>query len=63
MFLSGTGGEVANAQVCKTCIRGFDPRPVLQILGKQVNRRSERAPIERKHELFAIQYREAVTDP
>jgi hypothetical protein len=22
---------VANAQVCKTCIRGFDPRPVLQI--------------------------------
>jgi len=36
---------------------------VLQILGKQVNRRSERAPIERKHELFAIQYREAVTDP
>jgi hypothetical protein len=26
-----TGGEVANAQVCKTCIRGFNPRPVLQI--------------------------------
>ncbi len=25
-----TGGEVANAQVCKTCIRGFDSRPVLQ---------------------------------
>ena len=23
---------MANAQVCKTCIRGFDPRPVLQIL-------------------------------
>ena|SRR6266481_8898506 len=27
----GTGGEVANAQVCKTCIRGFKSRPVLQI--------------------------------
>jgi hypothetical protein len=26
------GGEVANAQVCKTCIRGFDPRPALQLL-------------------------------
>ena len=26
-----TGGEVANAQVCKTCIRGFNPRPVLQV--------------------------------
>ena len=25
-----TGGEVANALVCKTSIRGFDPRPVLQ---------------------------------
>ena len=24
------GGEVANAQVCKTCIRGFDSRPALQ---------------------------------
>jgi hypothetical protein len=28
-FMS-TGGEVANAQVCKTCIRGFESRPVLQ---------------------------------
>jgi hypothetical protein len=27
-----TGGEVANAQVCKTCIRGFETRPVLQSL-------------------------------
>src|SRR6185437_182631 len=27
-----TGGEVVNAQVCKTCIRGFDSRPVLQSL-------------------------------
>ena len=26
-----TGGEVANAQVCKTCIRGFESRPVLQM--------------------------------
>ena len=25
----GTGGEVANALVCKTSIRGFDSRPVL----------------------------------
>ena len=25
-----TGGEVANALVCKTSMRGFDPRPVLQ---------------------------------
>ena len=25
-----TGGEVANALVCKTSIRGFDSRPVLQ---------------------------------
>ncbi len=33
MFLDlklSTGGEVANAQVCKTCIRGFNSRPVLQ---------------------------------
>jgi hypothetical protein len=27
---SGAGGEVANAQVCKTCIRGFNSRPALQ---------------------------------
>ena len=27
----GTGGEVVNAQVCKTCMRGFNSRPVLQI--------------------------------
>jgi hypothetical protein len=27
---SGTGGEVVNAQVCKTCTRGFNSRPVLQ---------------------------------
>jgi hypothetical protein len=26
----GTGGEVANALVCKTSIRGFNSRPVLQ---------------------------------
>jgi hypothetical protein len=26
-----TGGEVANALVCKTSIRGFNSRPVLQI--------------------------------
>jgi hypothetical protein len=26
----GTGGEVANVRVCKTCIREFNPRPVLQ---------------------------------
>jgi hypothetical protein len=25
-----TGGEVANALVCKTSIRGFNSRPVLQ---------------------------------
>ena len=24
------GGEAANAQVCKTCIRGFNSRPALQ---------------------------------
>jgi hypothetical protein len=28
----GTGGEVANALVCKTSIHGFDPHPVLQII-------------------------------
>jgi hypothetical protein len=28
-----TGGEVANALVCKTSIRGFNSRPVLQIFG------------------------------
>ena len=27
-----TGGEVANALVCKTSIRGFDPHPVLHTL-------------------------------
>ena len=26
----GAGGEAVNAQVCKTCIRGFNPRPALQ---------------------------------
>jgi hypothetical protein len=31
----GTGGEVANALVCKTSIHGFKSHPVLQlILGK-----------------------------
>gem|GEM_PF-3804691 len=30
-----TGGEVANALVCKTSIRRFDPGPVLQRLKKQ----------------------------
>ena len=29
--ITSTGGEAANAQVCKTCIRGFETRPVLQI--------------------------------
>lgn len=27
-----TGGEVANALVCKTSIRGFNSRPVLQYI-------------------------------
>ena len=27
----GTGGEVVIAQVCKTCMRGFNSRSVLQI--------------------------------
>jgi hypothetical protein len=27
--IMSTGGEVANALVCKTSIRGFDPHPVL----------------------------------
>ena len=31
----GTGGEVANARVCKTCIRGFDSHSVLQIFLNQ----------------------------
>ncbi len=31
VFFKGIGGEAVNAQVCKTCIRGFDSRPVLQI--------------------------------
>ncbi len=29
-----TGGEVANALVCKTSIRGFDPHPVLHKMNK-----------------------------
>ena len=29
------GGEVANARVCKTCIRGFDSRPALQVQFKR----------------------------
>jgi hypothetical protein len=28
--IMSTGGEVANALVCKTSIRGFNSRPVLQ---------------------------------
>src|ERR1700730_15054618 len=28
----GTGGEVANALVCKTSIHGFNSHPVLQII-------------------------------
>jgi hypothetical protein len=31
-FVAGAGGEVANARVCKTCIRGFNSRPALQFL-------------------------------
>jgi hypothetical protein len=27
----GTGGEVANALVCKTSIHGFNSHPVLQL--------------------------------
>jgi hypothetical protein len=30
LFLRSTGGEVANALVCKTSIRGFNSLPVLQ---------------------------------
>jgi hypothetical protein len=30
ILVSGTGGEVANALVCKTSTRGFNSRPVLQ---------------------------------
>ena len=30
----GTGGEVANALVCKTSIRGFNSRPVLHRISK-----------------------------
>jgi hypothetical protein len=30
--VKGTDGEVANALVCKTSIRGFNSRSVLQIL-------------------------------
>ena len=30
--LISAGGEAVNAQVCKTCIRGFNSRPALQIL-------------------------------
>jgi hypothetical protein len=30
IYVSGTDGEVVNAQVCKTCIRGFNSRLVLQ---------------------------------
>ncbi len=26
------GGEAVNAQVCKTCIRGFNSRPALQFI-------------------------------
>ena len=42
---TSTGGEVANALVCKTSIRGFNSRPVLQSIGK-LNRddRGGRAP-------------------
>ena len=28
--MTSTGGEAANALVCKTSIRGFNSRPVLQ---------------------------------
>jgi hypothetical protein len=28
--IKGAGGEAANAQVCKTCTRGFNSRPALQ---------------------------------
>ena len=31
---TGAGGEVANAQVCKTCTRGFDSRSALQLQPK-----------------------------
>ena len=38
--VTSTGGEVANALVCKTSIRRFNPGPVLQIWSRA---RSERA--------------------
>jgi hypothetical protein len=33
----GTGGEVANALVCKTSIRGFNSRPVLHTFSTVTN--------------------------
>ncbi len=35
-----TGGEVANALVCKTSIRGFNSRPVLQSSSYLLNSRT-----------------------
>jgi hypothetical protein len=32
---TGTGGEVANALVCKTSTRGFNSRPVLQLISTE----------------------------
>ena len=36
MFNMSAGGEVANAQVCKTCTRGFDSRSALQNFSRKV---------------------------
>jgi hypothetical protein len=41
-----TGGEVANALVCKTSIRGFNSRPVLQQFWLMVMARSASAEAE-----------------
>ena len=40
-----TGGEVANALVCKTSIRGFNSLPVLQIINSYIRNLNPRQPI------------------
>jgi hypothetical protein len=47
------GGEVANARVCKTCIRGFNSRPALQVSVGRLHM-SNRTTASRKASLLDV---------
>jgi hypothetical protein len=52
------GGEVANARVCKTCIRGFNSRPALHVSDRKTKpgrlQMSNRTTTPRKNSLLDV---------